>query len=109
MCQRVKRLCFNILHILCRCLVIALLGGYLQFFILVFLFLMVGLNFILANLLIKTDRTKHIWTAFAGVLLPKCFISRDSVTKKVLDKVFYNSLYNLKIYLLGSWPVRCSV
>ena len=77
-----KRFLFNILHILTRGIIIALLGSYLQFFILLFIFLMVLVNYITANILIKTDRGKHIWTAFAAVLLPTCFASRDTFKNK---------------------------
>lgn len=80
--QTLKRLLFNILHILSRAFIIALLAGYLQFFILLFISIMVIVNYITANILIKTDGSKHIWTAFSAVLLPTCFASRETFKDK---------------------------
>ena len=80
--QMVRRLLFNILHILFRGFVIALLASYLQYLALAVIGLMVIANYITSNILIKTDGSKHIWTAFASVLLPNCFISRVTLEDK---------------------------
>ena len=34
-------------------------------------------DFIIANKIIESDGSKHVWTAFSAVLLPTCFASRD--------------------------------
>jgi len=75
-CQMVKRILFNILHILLRGFVLALLASYLQFLALAVIGVMVIANYVTSILLIKTYGSKHIWTAFAAVLLPNCFVSR---------------------------------
>merc|ERR1711892_544129 len=75
----IRRMLFNILHILFRGFVIALLASYLQFLALAVIGLMVMANYITSNILIKTDGSKHIWTAFAAVLLPNCFVSRNTL------------------------------
>jgi len=80
--QKIKRLLFNTQQILIRGFVIALLAGYLQFFTLVFLFSMVILNYIIANIFIQSEGSKHFWTAFSAVLLPTCFASRDALKDK---------------------------
>ena len=80
--EMVRRLLFNILHILFRGFVIALLASYLQYLALAVIGLMVIANYITSNILIKTDGSKHIWTAFAAVLLPNCFISRVTLEDK---------------------------
>ena len=70
---------FNIFHIICRGAVLALLASYLHYLSLAFIGAMIILNYIISNIVIKTDGSKHFWTAFAAVLLPNCFISRDTV------------------------------
>jgi len=105
--QKIKRLLFNLVQILIRGFIIALLGGYLQFFILLFIFIMIILNYIIAQIIIKSDGSKHIWTAFSAVLLPTCFASRDtfankdpSFGKKMFAKFYrYNSV--LFFFLFG--------
>ena len=73
----------NILHIALRGLVIALLAVYLQFFIILIMILMIISNYILASFIITTiDKSKNIWTSFASVLLPKCFVSRETLEGK---------------------------
>merc|ERR1712214_224810 len=72
-------MCLNMVHILCRGSVIALLASYLHYLSLAFVGAMILANYVLSNLLIKTDGSKHFWTAFAGVLLPNCFISRATL------------------------------
>jgi len=104
--KTLKRLLFNFLHILMRGFILALLGGYLQFFSLLFIFLMIIVNYITANIFIKTDGSKHIWTAFAAVLLPTCFASREtfknkdpSYGKKIFAKFYrYNSVFFFFIF-----------
>jgi len=78
----ITRLLFNIVHIFLRGFVIALLADYLQYLALAALGIMVIANYILSNILIKTDGSKHIWTAFAAVLLPNYFVSRDTLENK---------------------------
>ena len=78
-CQLIVRMIFNIFHIVCRGAVLALLASYLHYISLAFIGVMIVLNFIISNIIIKTDGSKHFWTAFAAVLLPNCFISRDTV------------------------------
>ena len=78
-CQLVVRMIFNILHIICRGAVLALLASYLHYLSLAFIGAMILSNYIASNIIIKTDGSKHFWTAFAAVLLPNCFISRDTV------------------------------
>ena len=56
----ISRLLFNILHILTRGFVIALLASYLQYLALGFIGIMVISNYIASNILIKTDGSKHI-------------------------------------------------
>ena len=78
-CQLIVRMIFNIFHIICRGAVLALLASYLHYLSLAFIGAMILLNYIISNIIIKTDGSKHFWTAFAAVLLPNCFISRDTV------------------------------
>jgi len=71
------------------------------------LFIMIILNYIIAQIIIKSDGSKHIWTAFSAVLLPTCFASRDtfankdpSFGKKMFAKFYrYNSV--LFFFLFG--------
>lgn len=58
---------------------LALLAAYLHYLSLAFIGLMVVTNLGLASCLLKTDGSKHLWTACAGILLPNAFISRDTV------------------------------
>ena len=78
-CQLIVRMIFNILHIICRGAVLALLASYLHYLSLAFIGAMIICNYIISNIIVKTDGSKHFWTAFAAVLLPNCFISRDTV------------------------------
>ena len=84
-CQLIVRMIFNIFHIVCRGAVLALLASYLHYIFLAFIGAMIICNYITIYFImktdenIKTDGSKHIWTAFAAVLLPNCFISRDTV------------------------------
>ena len=103
-------MCLNMVHILCRGSVIALLASYLHYLSLAFVGAMILANYALSNLLIKTDGSKHFWTAFAGVLLPNCFISRATVDTvgrektRTLFKRFYkaNSLIFLFLFGIGA-------
>lgn len=82
-CQMVRRLFFTHLHVLLRGFVISLLASYLHFVSIAFIGLMVTANYITANILIKSSSgSKHFWTAFAAVVVPTCFVSRDSVVDK---------------------------
>merc|ERR1712142_810683 len=80
--QKIKRLFFNLAQIFIRGFIIALLGGYLQGLITLFISIMIIINYIIANKIIQSDGSKHIWTAFAAVLLPTCFASRDTFENK---------------------------
>lgn len=80
-CQLIVRMSFNILHILFRGAVLGLLASYLHYLSVAFIGVMILANYIASNVIIKTDGSKHFWTAFAAVLLPNCFISRDTVEK----------------------------
>jgi len=77
-----KRLLFYLLHIIIRGFVISLLASYLHLVSIAFIILMVVMNYILANLIIKTDGSKHFWTAAAAVVVPTCFVARDSLEGK---------------------------
>ena len=78
--RRMVRLVFNISHILIRAFVISLLASYLHFLTILFIFIMIISNYCLASLTVKSnDRSKHLLTAFGSVLLPKCFVSRDTL------------------------------
>ena len=92
--KRLKRFFINILHIAFRGFVVALLAVYLQFFIIVIMVIMILGNYIIASFVITTiDKSKNIWTSFASVLLPKCFVSRESLEGKDSDfgsKMFEN-------------------
>ena len=78
--RRLARLVFNISHILIRAFVISLLASYLHFLTILFIFIMIISNYCLALLTVKSnDRSKHLLTAFGSVLLPKCFVSRDTL------------------------------
>ena len=86
MTKRLKRFFINIFHIALRGFVIALLAVYLQFFIILIMVIMIISNYILASFFIITiDKSKNIWTSFASVLLPKCFVSRETLEGKDSD------------------------
>ena len=55
------------------------MASYLHYLTLAFIGAMILTNLALATCLLKTDGSKHLWTACAGVLLPNAFISRDTV------------------------------
>ena len=78
-CRLISRLFLNLLHIACRGTVLALLAAYLHYLSLAFMVAMVVTNLGLASCLLRTDGSKHLWTACAGILLPNAFISRDTV------------------------------
>jgi len=78
-CQLLTRMFLNLLHIGCRGIVFALLASYLHYLSIAFIGTMILCNYIISNIIIKTDGAKHFWTAFAAVLLPNSFISRDTV------------------------------
>ena len=77
---------------------LALLAAYLHYLSLAFIGLMVVTNLGLASCLIKTDGSKHLWTACAGILLPNAFISRDTV-EVLLESI---SLYVIPNYFSSS-------
>ena len=109
-CQLISRLFLNLLHIVCRGTVLALLAAYLHYLILAFIGLMILTNLGLASCLLRTDGSKHLWTACAGVLLPNAFISRDTVEvigrqkTRELFREFYklNSLVFLLVMGVGA-------
>ena len=80
---RLLRFLFNLVHLLCRGFVISLLATYLHFFIIIFICLMMITNFSIALFTVQSqDASKHLLTAVGSVLLPKCFVSRDSLENK---------------------------
>ena len=81
-CQSVPRMFLNLFHIICRGYIIALLCSYLHFFSIIFLVTMVLTNFIVSRLILQTEVAKTVWTAFASVLLPVKFCSKDTVKEK---------------------------
>ena len=86
MTKRLKRFFISVLHIAFRGFVVALLAVYLQFFIILIMVVMIISNYILASFIITTiDKSKNIWTSFASVLLPKCFVSRETLEGKNSD------------------------
>ena len=97
----------NIFHIICRGIVLALLASYLHYLSLAFIGAMVIGNYIISNIIIKTDGSKHFWTAFASVLLPNAFISRDTVSivgrqkTRELFQTFYKANSVLFLILIG--------
>lgn len=109
-CQLISRLFLNLLHIACRGTVLALLAAYLHYLSLAFIGLMILTNLGLASCLLRTDGSKHLWTACAGVLLPNAFISRDTVEvigrqkTRELFRRFYkvNSLVFLLVMGVGA-------
>jgi len=106
-CQLIVRMSFNILHILFRGAVLGLLASYLHYLSVAFIGVMILANYIASNVIIKTDGSKHFWTAFAAVLLPNCFISRDTVEKiekqetRRKFKMFYKVNSLLFFFLIG--------
>ena len=95
---------------MCRGTVLALLAAYLHYLSLAFIGLMILTNLGLASCLLRTDGSKHLWTACAGVLLPNAFISRDTVEiigrqkTRELFRRFYkvNSLVFLLVMGVGA-------
>jgi hypothetical protein len=75
-CEMITRIFFNLLHILLRGFILALLASYLHFFSLLLLFLMIVANLIVAPFVLKTSWNKHIMTAFSAIILPNCFMAR---------------------------------
>jgi len=106
-CQLILRMVLNIFHIICRGIVLALLASYLHYLSLAFIGAMVIGNYIISNIIIKTDGSKHFWTAFASVLLPNAFISRDTVSivgrqkTRELFQTFYKANSVLFLILIG--------
>ena len=105
---RLLRFLFNIVHLLCRGFVISLLASYLHFLIIIFIFLMMITNFTIAFFTVQSlDASKHLLTAVGSVLLPKCFVSRDSLENKPSQygaKMFerYYRLNSINFFLVFS-------
>ena len=105
---RLLRFLFNIVHLLCRGFVISLLASYLHFLIIIFIFLMMISNFTIAFFTVPSlDASKHLLTAVGSVLLPKCFVSRDSLENKPAQygaKMFerYYRLNSINFFLVFS-------
>jgi len=77
---RVKKFFLTFIHIFLRGYIISFLAGYLQFISLGFIGLMVLVNYIAANILLSiSNGSKHFITAAAAVLVPTCFVSRESL------------------------------
>ena len=88
------------MHVAIRGFVISLIASYLHFFSIAIVSLMVIVNYITAVCFCRSDdKSKHILTAFASVLLPMCFISRD--TLKDIDDQKAEKMFN-KFYRLNS-------
>ena len=106
--RRFLRFLFNILHLLCRGFVISLLASYLHFLIIIFICLMIITNFTIALFTVQSmDASKHLLTAVGSVLLPKCFVSRDSLENKPVQygaKMFerYYRLNSINFFLVFS-------
>jgi len=78
--RKIKRMLLNIVNIILRGGSMALLFSMIHFFSMIFLFVFVVSNYVMAKLIVNTqDESKHIWTAFGAILLPNCFISKDTV------------------------------
>jgi len=111
--QRTRRLLFNILHILCRGFILALLASYLHAYILVVFALMILANFISALCIIDTKWSKHFMTSFAAILLPTCFVSREHIEDAGYGRrLFYrfykvNALVFFTIAVSGLIAVNC--
>ena len=105
------RMLLNISNIMCRVILLAMLATYLQYFCLIFIGMMIVCNFIISGFIIKTDGSKHFWTAFSSVLLPNAFISRDTViilgrrkTRDIFQKFFKaNSVLFLLLICVGGY------
>ena len=63
-----------------RVAVLGILGAYLQARVLVLIAFLVLTNLFLAARILKTDMAKNVWTSVASVLVPVCFVSRDTIT-----------------------------
>ena len=98
-CRLILRLFLNLLHIACRGTVLALLAAYLHYLSLAFMVAMVVTNLGLASCLLRTDGSKHLWTACAGILLPNAFISRDTVEVLCQEKFINPFLCIIQGYL----------
>lgn len=111
--RRTRRLFFNLLHIVFRGFVLALLASYLHFFVLPLFGLMVLANFVTALCVIDTKWSKHFMTACAAVLLPTCFISRENVEDAGYGRrLFYrfyriNSLVFFAVAMTGLIAANC--
>ena len=87
---------------LSRCSILALLAAYMQGWTVLLMVILVVTNLIIASLVFKTDKGKNVWTAFASVLVPICFVSKDTIA------VYERSLANppakkfRQYYLLNS-------
>ena len=114
------RITFNILHIICRGFVIALLASYFHFLTMAVLALMVVTNFVTSAIMIKTEVSKHFWTSFASILLPVCFISRNDLVgefasrqnaRKLFSKFYFcNSvMFLLIIGIIGLIATNCVI
>ena len=100
-CHKITRTIFNILHIICRGFVIALLASYFHFLTIAVLALMVLANFVTSVILIKTEISKHFWTSFASILLPVCFISRNDLVGEYASRKNTRELFS-KYYIWNS-------
>ena len=106
--RRLLRFAFNLVHLLCRGFVISLLASYLHFLIIIFICLMMITNFAIALFTLQSrDASKHLLTAVGSVLLPKCFVCRDSLENKPAQygpKMFerYYRLNSINFFLVFS-------
>merc|ERR1712107_788912 len=82
-----------------RGFILALLASYLHFFVLVLFALMVVANFISALFVIDTKWSKHFMTAFAAVLLPTCFVSREHIEDAGYGRRLFNRFYKVNAFV----------
>jgi len=96
------RFAMYLLHAFSRSLVISVLASYMHYYIFAFLAAMVVLNFLLAKLILKTHFSKNVFTSFAAVVLPVCFISKDHVpAEEGADKKFSRFyIWNTTVFVI---------
>jgi len=82
----IGRLLCNIFHLLSRTLVAALLASYLQALSFVFVVVMIIINFVTATVVLRTNRAKNVFTCFSAILLPTCFVARDTIKGREVEE-----------------------
>eukprot|EP00092_Neocalanus_flemingeri_P018655 GFUD01020201.1.p1 GENE.GFUD01020201.1~~GFUD01020201.1.p1 ORF type:complete len:418 (+),score=85.94 GFUD01020201.1:366-1619(+) len=69
----------TIFHVVIRGFIISLLAIYMKLYALIPLALLTIFNFLAAKIILKTHIDKVIFTTFAAIAVPTCFISRDTI------------------------------